>query len=155
VSDICDCQLCRDEEERTALKRKKIAVLVFAILIAITILGLCSCAPFQMAGTNSRGPYVVQSGGIGHKMKGGVLKAECNGIKLEQILEEPDGTEIARGVVDMKTTLGLGRLLKEERVSADNNNTKVELGAQDVQKNKDTLDAGVEMQQNSLEAQSE
>lgn len=106
-----------------------------------------------MAGTGKNGkPYVFQSGGIGHKMKGGVLTAKNGEIELEQILEDPDGTEIAKQLSSDHTTLGLGRLVKEERVSADNNKTKVDLGAQGVQKNKDTLDASVQMQENSLSA---
>lgn len=113
------------------------------LLLLVTVpLALASCAPFQLAGVNKAGkPWAMQSGGVGHKAKGVVQKAENGPIKLEQIIEEPDGTEIARGVVDMKTTLGLGGLLKDERVSADNNATKVKLGEQDVQKNKDLLDA--------------
>lgn len=80
------------------------------LLIIALPLSLMSCAPFQMAGTNKSGPYVVQSGGFGHKMKGGVLKAKHGAIVLEQILEEPDGTEIPKQISSDRLTLGLGKL---------------------------------------------
>lgn len=101
-----------------------------------------------MAGVNKQGkPWAMQSGGTGHKAKGVIQKAENGPIKLEQIIEEPDGTEIANRIVDGKVTLGLGRLLKEERVSSDNNKTKVELGAQDVQKTQISADKEVKIKE--------
>lgn len=83
----------------------------------------------------------MQSAGLGHKMKGGVLRQKNGPIEQEQILEEPDGTEIANRIVDAKVTLGAARLLKEERVSADDNATTVKLGEQGVEKHKATLGA--------------
>jgi hypothetical protein len=57
--------------------------------------------------------------------------------------------------VDMKTTLGLGKLYKEERVSADNNATTVELGKQDVQKTQIAADKEIKLGEQKLESQPE
>jgi hypothetical protein len=128
---------------------------VKSLLLIVTIpLSLASCAPFQIAGTSKNGnPYVVQSGGVLHKMKGGVLKATNGTIVLEQILEEPDGTEVVKQISSDRLSLGLARVWSGRDKHTSDNDTTVELGEQGVQKNKDTLDATVKMQENSLSSE--
>lgn len=122
-------------------------------LILFPLFFLASCAPFQMAGTNSRGAYVIQSGGVGHKMKGGVLKAKHGDIDLEQILEEPDGTEVVKQISSDRLSLGLARVWSGRDKHTSNNETTVELGKQDVQKTQITADKEIKLGEQALEGE--
>lgn len=155
MKDVCDCLLCREEYDRMAEKRKRFWTACIAIALLIVAFLLSSCAPFQMAGTNSRGAYVIQSGGVGHKMKGGVLKAQHGDIILEQILEEPDGTEIVKQVSSDRLTLGLARVWSGRDKHVNDNETSVKLGEQDVQKTQIAADKEIQLGEQALEASDE
>lgn len=102
-------------------------------LLPIVSLIVASCAPFQAGGMKNGQPWLVQSGGFMHKMKGGVLKAENGPLKFEQILEEPDGTEVPKQISADVVSYGALRFLTKSEISKDTN-------AKDVQINKQNND---------------
>ena len=101
------------------------------MFLVLVLAAVTSCAPFQAGGMKKDGsPWLVQSGGFLHQMKGGVLEAENGQLKFRQILEEPDGTQVAKQISADIVTYGAARLWHNADVSKDNNAKEVQINKQ-------------------------
>lgn len=114
---------------------------------------LCSCAPFAIAtfDPNTGNPTLAaQSAGTGHKAEGTAQEQHIvnpnTGFEYHSTITQsnPDGVELPARVIEGKTTRVLSNNWFGHENRKSDNATKEVLGAQGVQKNKDTLDAGTE-----------
>lgn len=122
-------------------------------MLSILLLPLVSCAPFAVATfdpATGNPTAALQSAGTGHKASGTAQEQHIvnpnTGFEYHSTIVQsnPDGVELPTNLANAGVTKKLiGSHYGHENVKS-NNSTKEALGAQSVQKNKDTLDAASE-----------
>jgi hypothetical protein len=100
-------------------------MMAFALMLIFSVTG---CTGFQYASFHPDGTPKMVAQTDATLAKGEASAREItlpNGVAFRSVQQNYDGTTVATGLIDGKVTLGLGKLLKEERINADNNATAV------------------------------